>query len=225
MMRHQCRFVLLLLTFHIGIAASGLDSFAAKQVLKLLQKVARADNTVLFTIHQPSSDVFKAFDRLILLHQGRMMYTGLTKTVPIDFERLGYSIPENYNPADWILDVAQGESIEMLETHGFFPEEPSSHDFTEYRDYDRASMKRELNKASCCVELEMLLEREKNNLIRNPAPMIANVLITAFLSLVFGVIFFGVGKENRADILVSLYCVFQSMNVARLHTSHCFVVG
>lgn len=80
---------------------SGLDSFAAKQVLKLLQKVARADNTVLFTIHQPSSDVFKAFDRLILLHEGRMMYQGLTKNVPIDFERLGYCIPENYNPADW----------------------------------------------------------------------------------------------------------------------------
>lgn len=156
---------------------------------------------MLFTIHQPSSDVFKAFDRLILLHKGRMMYTGLTKTVPIDFERLGYNIPENYNPADWILDVAQGESMEMLETHGFFPEE-QSRDFEEYRDYDRASMIGRVHKASCCVEFELLLEREKNSLIRNPAAMIANVVVIAFMSFVFGVIFFGVGKKNRADILV-----------------------
>jgi len=180
---------------------SGLDSFAAKQVLTLLQKVARGDNTVLFTIHQPSSDVFRAFDRLILLHKGRVMYQGLTKNVPIDFERLGYSVPENYNPADWILDVAQGESVEMLESHGFFPQE-AERDFTQYRDYGRASMKREIQKASWCVELEMLLEREKNSLIRNPAPIIANVVITAFLSVVFGVIFFGVGKENRDSMLV-----------------------
>lgn len=181
---------------------SGLDSFAAKQVLKLLQKVARANNTVLFTIHQPSSDVFKSFDRLILLHKGRMMYQGLTKTVPIDFERLGYGIPENYNPADWILDVAQGESMEMLETHGFFPKDTSREDFTKRRYYNRASMNTKIHRVSCCIELEMLLEREKNSLIRNPAPMIVNVLITAFLSVVFGIIFFGVGKDDRSSMLV-----------------------
>lgn len=82
---------------------SGLDSFAAKQVLGLLQKMARADNTVLFTIHQPSSDVFSSFDRLILLHKGRMMYQGLTRDIPMDYERMGYKVPNNYNPADWIL--------------------------------------------------------------------------------------------------------------------------
>lgn len=180
---------------------SGLDSFAAKQVLKLLKKVAQAGNTVLFTIHQPSSEVFQNFDQLILLHEGRMMYQGPTKTVSIDFERLGYSIPENYNPADFILDVAQGDSIVMLESHGFFPEEPNR-DAIQYQDYDRTSMKREVHRASCCVELAMLLEREKNSLIRSPAPMIANVLITAFLSTVFGIIFFGVGKDNRSSMLV-----------------------
>jgi hypothetical protein len=179
-----------------------LDSFAAKQVLTLLQSVARAGNTVLFTIHQPASDVFRAFDRLIVLHRGRMMYTGMTKTVPIDFERLGYSVPENYNPADWILDVAQGESTEMLESHGFFPQEQSLA-ATEYRDYDLASMKPEVHKESCCAEFGLLLEREKNSLVRSPLALIANVIAVAFISLVFGAIFFGIGKANRANISVS----------------------
>jgi ABC-type multidrug transport system ATPase subunit len=82
---------------------SGLDSFATKHVLGLLQKMARTDNTVLFTIHQPSSDVFSSFDHLILLHKGRMMYQGLTRDIPMDYERKGYKVPANYNPADWIL--------------------------------------------------------------------------------------------------------------------------
>lgn len=137
-----------------------------------------------------------------------MMFTGMTHEVTVDFERLGYSIPEQYNPADWILDVAQGESMEMLESHGFFPEQnsESSKDIASYKDFDRrSSMKREVHKTSWCVELEMLLERERNSLIRSPAPLIANVVITAFLSVVFGVIFFGVGRDNRNSMLVSYH--------------------
>ena len=68
---------------------SGLDSFAAKQVMGLLDKVALAGNTVLFTIHQPSSHVFSSFDKLMLLNKGRLMYTGKVVDVPADFDRLG----------------------------------------------------------------------------------------------------------------------------------------
>lgn len=82
---------------------SGLDSFAARQVMSLLQKVADAGNIVLFTIHQPSSDVFASFDRLVLLNKGRLMYQGLIKDINDDFERNGYPVPKNYNPADWLL--------------------------------------------------------------------------------------------------------------------------
>lgn len=82
---------------------SGLDAFAAKQVMKLLEKVASGGDTVLFTIHQPSSSVFASFNRLIMLHKGRMMYQGHTSDTPSDFGRFGYAVPRNYNPADWIV--------------------------------------------------------------------------------------------------------------------------
>lgn len=86
---------------------SGLDSFAAKQVMKLLQKVAQAGNIVLFTIHQPSSEIFASFDRLILLNRGELMYQGLIKGINADLEQYGFPVPLNYNPADWILVSAK----------------------------------------------------------------------------------------------------------------------
>ena len=86
---------------------SGLDSFAAKQVIKLLQKVAQAGNIVLFTIHQPSSDIFAMFDRLILLNWGKMMYQGYVEGINLDFEKFGFPVPLNYNRADWILVSAK----------------------------------------------------------------------------------------------------------------------
>jgi hypothetical protein len=98
--------------------------------------------------------------------------------------------------------VAQGESVETLEAHGFFPkqQEECVEESTAIRGYDRASIiDRKISNASWCVELEMLLEREKNSLIRNPAPIIASVVITAILALIFGVIFFGVGKVSKVS--------------------------
>jgi ABC-type glutathione transport system ATPase component len=90
-------------TIFLDEPTSGLDSVAARTVLQLLDKVAKAGNTVLFTIHQPSSRVFSAFDNVILINSGRLMHMSATSLIPTDFEERGFPIPANTNPADWIL--------------------------------------------------------------------------------------------------------------------------
>ena len=77
---------------------SGLDAFNAVQLCQLLGLVAKAGSSVLFTIHQPSSDIFNAFDRLILLNSGRVMYQGSVKEIPAYFAACGFPAPPNYNP-------------------------------------------------------------------------------------------------------------------------------
>jgi ABC-type multidrug transport system ATPase subunit len=183
---------------------SGLDSFAAKQVLNLLQDVARQGNTVLLTLHQPSSDMFCKFDRILLLHQGRTMYHGLTRNVESDLGRLGYPAPEFYSTAEWLLDVAQCHSTDELESHGFFPSPEQSMDTASRSILDASVIRQQTlgHHVSWCVELELLFLREKNTLIRNPTALLANVGAIAFLSVVFGAFFYGIGRENRADLLV-----------------------
>lgn len=54
---------------------SGLDSTSAVSLLKLLQSFASENGkTVITTIHQPSSAVFRSFDRLMMLSEGRVVY-------------------------------------------------------------------------------------------------------------------------------------------------------
>lgn len=53
---------------------SGLDSFKAIQIVRLLKKLARSGKTVISTIHQPSSEAFSLFDRLILMCDGHCVY-------------------------------------------------------------------------------------------------------------------------------------------------------
>jgi ABC-type multidrug transport system ATPase subunit len=82
---------------------SGLDSYSAVQLCQVLKKVANAGASVLFTIHQPSSDIFKSFDNLILMNKGRVMYQGPVEEVPAFFAACSNPVPPNYNPADWIM--------------------------------------------------------------------------------------------------------------------------
>ena len=177
---------------------SGLDSFAAKQVMGLLDKVALAGNTVLFTIHQPSSHVFSSFDKLMLLNKGRLMYTGKVVDVPADFDRLGFPCPMNYNPADWVVDVSQVHSIEDLEAKGFFITHADKSKPTNQEEFKLPHF----SHVSMWTELILLLQREKTALVKSPLPMIINVCLTGFLSIVFGVIFYGIGKSNREQLLV-----------------------
>lgn len=55
---------------------SGLDSYLAESVVTMLQKLSHAGRTIICTIHQPSSEVFILFDRLLLLTEGRLAFMG-----------------------------------------------------------------------------------------------------------------------------------------------------
>lgn len=82
---------------------SGLDSYSSVQVIHVLKKVAKAGASVLFTIHQPSSEIFASFDRLIMMNRGRVMYQGPVRNVPAFLRTCGRPLPKHYNPADWIM--------------------------------------------------------------------------------------------------------------------------
>ena len=53
---------------------SGLDSFTAFLIIKILQEYSRTGKTVIFTIHQPNTDIYELFDRLVLLVEGKLIY-------------------------------------------------------------------------------------------------------------------------------------------------------
>ena len=101
-------------------ATSGLDSFNALELVAVLKKVALAGSAVLTTIHQPSSEIFSSLDNLILLEKGRVLYGGTVANVPQYFADRGFPCPAHYNPADWILTIAQTRTLQDLQSRGFF---------------------------------------------------------------------------------------------------------
>lgn len=84
---------------------SGLDAALAFDVLNLLGTLARNGRTIICTVHQPRSSSFMLFDRLLLMSAGSIAYLGPAKEAINYFASIGYSCPENFNPADFLLDL------------------------------------------------------------------------------------------------------------------------
>jgi ATP-binding cassette subfamily G (WHITE) protein 1 len=84
---------------------SGLDSFKALQIVKLLERQAKKGRTVVATIHQPSSEAFNIFDRLILMMDGYIVYQGRAKDSTSYFASIGHSCPVTSNPADFYMKI------------------------------------------------------------------------------------------------------------------------
>ncbi|KAG5236984.1 ABC transporter family member [Salix suchowensis] len=88
---------------------SGLDSTTAQRIVATLRGLARGGRTVITTIHQPSSRLYRMFDKVVVLSDGCPIYSGQAGRVMEYFESLGYNPGFNFmNPADFLLDLANG---------------------------------------------------------------------------------------------------------------------
>lgn len=92
---------------------SGLDARAAAIVMRTVRNTVDTGRTVVCTIHQPSIDIFEAFDELLLMKRGgQVIYAGPLGYNSHHLVEYFESIPgvpkiqEGYNPATWMLDIS-----------------------------------------------------------------------------------------------------------------------
>ncbi|KAM3398957.1 pleiotropic drug resistance protein 2 [Capsicum galapagoense] len=101
---------------------SGLDARAAAIVMRTVRKTVDTGRTVVCTIHQPSIDIFEAFDELLLMKRGgQVIYAGSlgarSQTMVEYFEAIQGvpTIRECDNPATWMLDVSSSSMEAKLD--------------------------------------------------------------------------------------------------------------
>ncbi|CAL5325524.1 unnamed protein product [Camellia sinensis] len=92
---------------------SGLDARAAAIVMRTVRNTMDTGRTVVCTIHQPSIDIFEAFDELLLMKRGgNVIYAGPLGCHSHKLVEYFEAVPgvpnitEGYNPATWMLDVS-----------------------------------------------------------------------------------------------------------------------
>ncbi|CAJ2661304.1 unnamed protein product [Trifolium pratense] len=198
---------------------SGLDARAAAIVMRTVRNTVDTGRTVVCTIHQPSIDIFEAFDELFLMKRGgQEIYVGplgrhSTHLIKY-FESVdGVSkIKDGYNPATWMLEVtttAQELNLGL--------------DFTEY--YKNSDLYRrnkqliqELGQPapgskdlhfasqfsqSFLVQCQACLWKQRWSYWRNPPYTAVRFFFTTFIGIMFGTMFWDLGGKhnNRQDLL------------------------
>jgi hypothetical protein len=177
----------------------------------LLSRVGhKAGSSILFTVHQPSSEIFNLFDRLILLNKGRVMYQGLASDVPTCFADRGFTCPQHYNPADHIMHIALQNSIRKLEKAGFFPNDSRKIGVSFKSDDDKdplgitrsgrevEGMELPLGLAAQTTEL---FKREIKHFVRNTHTLKTRTMMTVVISLLIGCLFWQVADNDFSDFI------------------------
>jgi len=94
---------------------SGLDSFTSLALIDILKELAQAGTTIICTIHQPSSEIFRRFDTLNLLVKGRLAYNGPAQASLEFFSNIGHPCPTYTNPTDFYMELLQTTTPEDVE--------------------------------------------------------------------------------------------------------------
>ncbi|CAB5321699.1 unnamed protein product [Rhizophagus irregularis] len=99
---------------------SGLDSALALELAKILKELAiKQRKTIIIVIHQPSSQVFEIFDKLMLMCDGHMVYFGKRANVADYLANLGFKCHPNYNLADYILELLNDDASKQKLIHSY----------------------------------------------------------------------------------------------------------
>ncbi|KAJ6346920.1 hypothetical protein OIU76_003581 [Salix suchowensis] len=190
---------------------SGLDARAAAIVMRTVRNTVDTGRTVVCTIHQPSIDIFEAFDELFLMKRGgEEIYVGplghhsahLIKY----FEAIeGVSkIKDGYNPATWMLEVTASSQEMAMEI-----------DFANiYKNSDlfrrNKALIAELSTpapgskdiyfptqyaTSFFTQCMACLWKQHWSYWRNPPYTAVRFLFTTFIALMFGTMFWDIGSK------------------------------
>ena len=200
---------------------SGLDSSMAKSVMNLLKEVKGYGVTIIASIHQPSFEMFKSFDRLILMQDGNFVYSGKTEDSVNYFSSIGFQIPKQVNPPEFFMKLLRIEDRNNLSNEETeivnkllksFQERGQTWNDIDPISYQNSDLMQIFYEKSLMKSVKFLLWRELLNYRRNPFQSTMKVVQVFFFAVLVDLIFNNLGYDsegidNRRGALVFIMFV------------------
>jgi ATP-binding cassette subfamily G (WHITE) protein 2 len=218
---------------------TGLDTFTALHLLHLLKRLSRRGATVIFSIHQPRSSIFRLFDVVLVLNgHGEEAYFGPADKAVEFIESCGVRQSGPDNPADFLLDsVSVVRSAEQMSSDDFpfLPPPTQAQDIAAaFRSQKLDGVYGEIDAVkrtyaddarlppamespyprNFFIQVSVVSSRAFINKLRDPLATIVSIFVAIFFAVLVGSIFWQLGDDetgvrNRLGVLF-----FLTMNTA-----------
>ncbi|KAJ8365137.1 hypothetical protein SKAU_G00139680 [Synaphobranchus kaupii] len=199
---------------------TGLDANTANSIISLLQRLSRNGKTVIFSIHQPRYSIFRQFDHLTLMNRGEIIYAGAAGQAMDYFEELGFEREQFNNPADFFLDITNGDITPTLDSSNAVQLHSSTEkadrnplalqyrqsvfygqmmeqlkQLTEVMDPSVSAIQEKASYATPFhYQLMVLVGRTVKNTLRNPQTSYAQMALNIIFALLVGLIYYQIPK-------------------------------
>ncbi|XP_015901954.1 pleiotropic drug resistance protein 2 [Ziziphus jujuba] len=208
---------------------SGLDARAAAIVMRTVRNTVDTGRTVVCTIHQPSIDIFEAFDELLLMKRGgQVIYAGPLGRHShklIEYYEAVPGVPkikDGYNPATWMLEVTAPAveaqlNVDFAEIYANSPlyqrnqelikelstPAPGSKDLFFPTKYSQ----------TFSVQCKACFWKHFQSYWRNPQYNAIRFLMTAVIGVLFGLIFWNKGQkiQMQQDLMNLLGAMYSAV--------------
>ena len=204
---------------------SGLDARSALICMRVVRKICNTGRCVIVTIHQPSSDLFFFFDRLLLLksggyeayfgdigEQGSKLVTFFEDSDPKHILRK----PLTMNPASWMLDVIGGGigNSSLRDYVSYYAESELRKENLKVLDELIAAPSAPIEKmivgVSGFMEFYLVFKRLWISYWRNPAFNSSRLMILTFLGVLFGLVYLQINDHDYLGLRSKMSAIFMT---------------
>ncbi|XP_066251768.1 ATP-binding cassette subfamily G member 4-like [Euwallacea similis] len=195
---------------------TGLDDLSCMQCVLLLKRIAQGGRTVICSIHTPSARMFSVFDNVFILSSGQCIYQGFGPDVVPYLASVGLDCPRNFNPADFIIEIAckeygdfQDKLVSAIDngkvryTCKYIARESvlaESQDLLELQILDVQDNSFENQKCGWVTQFTILLMRMWKQMWRDKSYLLLRTILHILVGCLMGTLYLGMGKDGSKTV-------------------------
>ena len=187
---------------------SGLDAAASAHVMGYIRDLAKSYNIIVIaTIHQPSSQIYSSFDKVLLLSKGRTAYFGSPSGSVEYFKNvLNLPIPALSNPAEFVIDAINSEFTEEEKVNNILE---SWNDNNNEKDIcysiSETLPNKNLAELTSLLQLYYVFKRQCYIIVKDPMVYSGRAVMYLMMCIFFAVIYVHSRVRNQDQIFDRLW--------------------
>ncbi|KAH1020664.1 hypothetical protein HUJ04_010281 [Dendroctonus ponderosae] len=199
---------------------TGLDDLSCMQCVNLLKQIAQGGRTIICSIHTPSAKMFSVFDKVYIMSMGQCIYQGYGPEVISYLRANNLECPQNFNPADFIIEIAcqeygnfQDRLVAAIDNgKSLYSSKPKSEQKTldasestphnnelQILEQDKAAQPQN-TRTTWRNQFSILLIRMWKQMLRDKSYLLLRTILHILIGFIVGTLYIGMGKDGSKTI-------------------------